>query len=51
MLIQTLSKRVFWGPVTTIPDADDYPKMTTTLRSIAMQVLCQSFVALTRQKR
>jgi len=39
MLIETLSKRVFWGPVTTIPDADDYPKMTTILRSIALHII------------
>ena len=51
MLIETLSKRVFLGPVTMIPDADDYPKMTTTIRDIAMQVPGKPFVALTRQKR
>jgi hypothetical protein len=39
MLIETLSKRVFWGPVTTIPDADDYPKMTTTLRGTALRII------------
>jgi hypothetical protein len=37
MLIETLSKRVFLDPVTMIPDPVDYPKMTTTLKDIAMQ--------------
>ena len=39
MLIETLSKRVFLGPVTTIPDADDYPKMTTILRGTALHII------------
>ena len=48
MLIETLSKRVFLGPVTMIPDADDYTKMTTTLRGTALHIILLTFVALTR---
>ena len=50
MLIETLSKRVFLGPVTMIPDPADYPKMTTTLGGTALHIILPTFVALTRPK-